>query len=284
VTLQARRPGDSQRLQFVPRAVVVGDFPKSFVSDCVHWLDLGTGEVEFRPAEAPWTPEPSNWRLYVPRDPSQSRATLRKISGDSSASISLIDIRSPTLDMISRIHSVLEPPEHITIVRTPQTVEASLPRLRLSFFVNSNSEIECRSIPGYIIDKLQSSGTMFGLTNQLVLCPSSGSSDSELPRRVIIPQGDVSFTLDGSFAMVSIKMGEGQLVHWHEYIIDTDLRRLVGIVACGATYINAICTRLRVTASPTPCLVTLGQKNPFTCCEAPLSGHFKDLATTKQSF
>src|SRR6266702_3496431 len=65
LTLQARRPEDPRLLQFVPRAVFVGDFPKAFVDDCVHWLDLGTGEVEFRPVESPWTPDPSNWRLTV---------------------------------------------------------------------------------------------------------------------------------------------------------------------------------------------------------------------------
>jgi hypothetical protein len=252
VTVQARRPGDSQLLQFIPRAVFDGDFPKSFVCDCVHWLDLGTGEVEFRPAEAPWTPEPFNWRLYVPKDPGQSHATLRKIAGDNHASISLIDIRSATFHMISRLLSALESPEHITIVHTPHTLEASLPRLHLTFFVNNNSEIECRSMPGYVIDKLQSSGTMTGLANQLVLCPSSGSS--ELLRRVIIPQGDISFTLDGDFAIVSIKTGAEQLVHWHEYTIDTDLGRLVGNVSLRSNLYQCYLHALTSHCLPDPLL------------------------------
>ena len=242
VTLRARRPGDSQLLQFVPRAVLDGDFSKSFISDYVHWLDLATGELEFRPAESPWIPEPSNWRLHVSMHRNKSHAMIRKISGDNCASISLIDIRSPTFQMISRPLSALESLEHIIIVRTPQTVEASLPRLRLSFFINHKSEIECQSIPGYVIDKHQSSGTMFGLTNQLVLCPTSNSF--ELPRRVIIPQGDVSFTLDGDFAKVSISAGTEQLVHWYEYTIDTDLGRLSGNVSLGSKlyqcYLHAI--------------------------------------------
>ena len=80
VTLRAQRPGDSQILQLVPRAVLDRDFPKSFVSDYVHWLDLRTGEVEFRPAQSPWTPEPSNWRLQVSRG-SSSHAMRRKFAG-----------------------------------------------------------------------------------------------------------------------------------------------------------------------------------------------------------
>src|ERR1700761_1410107 len=79
LTLQARRPEDSRLLQLVPRAVFVDDFPKAFVDDCVHWLDLGTGEVEFRPVESPWTPDPCNWRLTFGVD--GTRSVFRKISG-----------------------------------------------------------------------------------------------------------------------------------------------------------------------------------------------------------
>jgi hypothetical protein len=175
-------------------------------------------------------------------DLNKPHAMLRKVLGDHGVSISLIDICSPTFRMVSHLLSPLESPEHITIVHTPQTIEASLPRLRLSFFANDKSEIECRSIPGYVIDKHQSSGTMCGLINQLILCPSSGSS--ELPRRVIIPQGDVCYTLEGDFAKVSINTGTEQLVHWHEYTIDTDLGRLLGNVSLGSKlyqcYLHAV--------------------------------------------
>jgi hypothetical protein len=81
-------------------------------------------------------------------------------------------------------------------------------------------------MPGYVIDSSQSSGTMFGLKNQLVLRPSNQSS--EMPRRVIIPQGEIGFRLDGDFARVSISTGSARKVDWHEYTIDTDLGRLTG--------------------------------------------------------
>ncbi|KAI0297846.1 hypothetical protein B0F90DRAFT_1669305 [Multifurca ochricompacta] len=226
--VQARRPGRSRLLQFVPHAVFTGDFPKTFVEDYVHWLDLATGEVEFRPSTSPWTPDPSNWKLHVRRDSSQPHVMRRKVSGDST-SIYLVDMRSATFKMISQLLLPLESPENIIITRSPQTLEASLHRLRLAFFVNQSLELECRSMPGYVIDKIQSSGTMFGLRNQLVLCHGSGAS--ELPRRVIIPEGDVSFTLDGNFANVSIETGTKSPVHWHEYNIDTNLGRLTGSVS-----------------------------------------------------
>ncbi len=206
----------------------VNDFPEVFVDGCVHWLYLGTGKVELRPVESTWIPDPSNWQLITLTD--KSRSACRKISGDGAAPVELIDIRSPTFQMISGLLSALESPEHITITRTKQVLEASLPRLHLVFFVNGDSELECRSMPGYVIDKLQSCGTMFGLKNQLVLCPGRGSS-KEMPRRVIIPQGDIGFSLKGDFSTVSIKTGTRRPVHWHEYTIDADLGRLTGNVS-----------------------------------------------------
>ncbi|KAH9028432.1 hypothetical protein EDB83DRAFT_2526323 [Lactarius deliciosus] len=204
LTLQARKP--TKRPMLVPREVFDGDFPKAFVVDYVHWLDLRTGEVEFRPVESSWTPDPSNWRLTVHTDNTR-RSLFRKIPGDGAPPIDLIDTHSATFRMISNLFFALESPEHIIVTRTNRTVEASLSRLHLAFFVNHGSELECRSMPGYVIDKLQSSGTMFGLRNRLILRPSNGPAPADMPRRVIIPQGDVEFSLDGDFASVSIKTG-----------------------------------------------------------------------------
>jgi hypothetical protein len=123
--------------------------------------------------------------------------------------------------------SPLESPEHIIATHTSQSLEVSLPRLRLSFFVNSNWELESRSMPNYVVDKTQSCGTMFGLRNKLILCPRPNSSEeSLLPRRVIIPEGKISFRTTGDFASIFINNGDEQHVRWHEYTIDTDLGRL----------------------------------------------------------
>ncbi|KAH9063764.1 hypothetical protein EDB83DRAFT_804615 [Lactarius deliciosus] len=229
LTLQARprQSEDPRLLQLVPRAVLVGDFPKAFVDDYVHWLDLRTGEVEFRPVKCPWTSHLSNWRLHIHTD--DTRSMFRKIPDDGAAPVDLIDVHSATFRMISRLLSALESPEHVIITSTNKALEASLSRLCLVFFVNQSLELECRSMPGYVIDKLQSCGTMFGLKNQLVLCPSNRSS--EMPRRVIIPQGDVVSDLKGDFSWVSIETGTARRVIWHEYTIDTDLERLTGVVS-----------------------------------------------------
>ena len=221
--MRARK--DSQVLQLIPRSQLHGDFPKHFVSQYIHWLDLGTREVEFRPAGSLWTLGPSNWRLYIYEPGIHPRARFQKPSHDGSKiQLELIDIRSETFSMVSSLLSPLESPEHIIATHTFHSLEVSLPRLRLSFFINSNWDLECRSIPGYVVDRNQSCGTMFGLKTKLVLRPRPNSSEeSPLPRRVIIPQGEVLFNTMGNFASISISTNAEQRVRWHEYAIDTDL-------------------------------------------------------------
>jgi hypothetical protein len=262
--------GRTPLLQLIPRSVFVEDFPKDFVDDYVHWLDLGTGEVEFRPVESPWTPNLSNWRLYVRTD------VFRRIAGDGATPVDLIDIRSATFRTISRLLSALEPPERIIIARAKQALEASLPRLRLIFFVNATSELECRSMPGYVIDKFQSSGTMIGLKDQLVLCPSKGSS--EMPRRVIIPHGTIRFGLDGNFSTVSISTGSARKVDWHEYTIDTDLGRLTGNVSLRSKLYQCYLHALTSHCLPDPLLGHTGTEESLNVLQNAALLSFKRLS------
>jgi hypothetical protein len=263
LTLQARKPEDSQLLQFVPREVFVGDFPKTFVDDYVHWLDIGTGEVEFRPVASAWTPDPSNWRLAF-----GTRSVFCKISGDGAgaAPVFLVDIHSDTFQMISGLLSPLESPEHITITCATEALEASLSRLHLVFFLNQDSDLECRSMPGYVIDESQSCGTMFGLKNQLVLRPSNNSP--EMLRRVVIPQGDIEFNSDGDFVSVSIKTGMARHVHWHEYTIDTDLGRLTGNVSLYSKLYQCYLHALTSHCLPDPLLGHTGTEESLSMLQS----------------
>jgi hypothetical protein len=221
--LRARKPGDSQILQFIPPSILHGDFPGCLVDGYIHWLDLSTRELEFRPAASPWAPAPSNWRLIIQKPALYPRAILQK-PNPASHLMRLIDVRSSTFSVMSSLLSPLESSQHIIATHTAQTLEVSLPRLRLSFFVNTNWELECRSMRGYVIDKTQSCGTLFGLRNKLTLCLSAScSEDHLLSRRVIIPQGNISFETHGDFAQVSIDTSDQKHVHWHEYTIDKDL-------------------------------------------------------------
>jgi hypothetical protein len=200
-----------------------GDFPGCLVDGYIHWLNLSTQELEFRPAASPWASASSNWRLIIQKPGSYPRAILQK-PNPASHLTRLIDTRSSTFSVVSGLLSPLESSEHIIATHTAQTLEISLPRFCLSFFVNTNWELECRSMPGYVIDETQACGTLFGLRNKLTLCLSASRSEIHLlSRRIIIPQGDISFEIRGDFAHVSIDTRYQQRVHWHEYTIDKDL-------------------------------------------------------------
>jgi hypothetical protein len=80
-------------------------------------------------------------------------------------------------------------------------------------------------MPGMLIDNNQSSGTMFGLSSQLVLCARDMGS-----RRVIIPYGLVHFKLQGAHVNIVVDTQSHTSVQYQEYTIDTDLGRLVGNV------------------------------------------------------
>ena len=169
--------------------------------------------------------------------------------------IQLIDFRSRTSRVLSHLLSPLELRDYIIVTRTAQVLEISLPRLHLSFFVNTNWEVECRSMPGYVLDKTQSCGTLFGLINKLILCPSPTSSEKPLPpRRVIIPQGKISFDVHGSFTSVSVKNDDKEHVRWYEYTIDTDLGCLTGNTSLGSKLYQCYLHALTSHCLPDPLL------------------------------
>ena len=230
--VQARKSDNSQLLQLIPRSRLVGDFPRHFVDEYIHWLDLSTGELEFRPISSPWMPKRSNWCLYLQRldAPEKSNhlplsryATLQKAYQDPPPT-QVIDVCSNTFDIVSHLLSPIENSGYLIITRTAQTLEVSLPRFRLSFFINTNWELECRTMSGYVVDKTQTCGTMFGLRNKLILCPGIANPDKPpMQRRVIVPHGHISFSSSGNFTNVCIDTGVEGHVRWHEYTIDTDL-------------------------------------------------------------
>ena len=201
-------------------------------------------------------PSSSNWRLYVQKSGEKTRAALEKPSqGNSESPTQLIDIRSRTFVVVSGLLSPLESPTHILATHTARTLEVSLPRFRLSFFVNTIGELECRNMPGYVVDRTQSCGTMFGLRNKLVLCPSLTSSEAALlPRKLIIPQGDILFRTEGNFTSVSIHYSSEQHVGWHEYTIDTDLGRLTSNANLDGTLYQCYLHALTSHCLPDPLL------------------------------
>jgi hypothetical protein len=286
--LQARKTGDSKIFQLIPHSILSPDFPHYFVFEYMHWLDLSTGELEFRPVGSPWMSRPSNWRLYIQRPGilkrlktlgKYPRAILQKPS-QKNAPTQVIDIRSSTFRVVSDLLSplVVESPTYIVVTHAAQTLEVSLPRLQLSFFVNTCWELECRNMPGYVVDKTQSCGTMFGLRNKLILCPSHmNSNDVQLPRRVIVPQGEISYATNGDFTRVSIHPVGWKHIHWHEYTIDTDLGRLTSNSSLSSTLYQCYLHALTSHCLPDPLLGHTGTEEALYILQSATCTSFQRL-------
>ncbi|KAL5320169.1 hypothetical protein ACEPPN_010970 [Leptodophora sp. 'Broadleaf-Isolate-01'] len=210
----------SRRLQqvceLIPVSAILGDFPRSFAEDFVHWLDLATYSIEWRPLKSMWTSSVGNWQMHKMND----KYLLTR------ASEKLLDIRSPTVLAISRILSPLEVPANVYVVLDCQTdaLQIRLPRMKLDFFLKDTTGLlESKQFRGMILDECQSLGTFTGLVNKLILRDIRGPS-----RCVIVPHGSISFMPKGNHTEVTVSTTtSAKHVGYHSYQVDSKLGRLV---------------------------------------------------------
>jgi len=212
--IRARREGQVYELLLVH--TLDGDFPKAFVHNYAHWLNINTRSVEWRPLIDAWTPTSQNWQMRS----CNREGNLVLLLG----SLRLIDLHTPTAKAVSTVLSPLEQATHIHITLNCETkvLEVHLPRLKLDFFLRKGAtQLESKQFRGMTVDPNQSIGTLIGLVNKLVLRSNTGSS-----RSVIVPHGDVRFELDGHHVRVHIDTS-AQHLSYHLYHINSQLGRLV---------------------------------------------------------
>ncbi|VDB86671.1 unnamed protein product [Peniophora sp. CBMAI 1063] len=239
---------ESNRLEFIPPETFRGDVPDLLVDDCAHWLDLDTGDVEFRPLDSRWTRDGSNWRLTGVQH--HHRILMRRLG--TSPEQKLVDPRSATFRTLHSCLGLLERSGFICLSLREDILSAELPRFRLSFFVNILGQLQISNFKDMIVDEDQSSGTFFGLRNQLVL-RAKDPDDRTLPRsrRVLVPDGQLSYGLSGSHVTASIQIsGSPRLIAYHVFVIDNDLRCLS--TSSGTTSLLFQCLLHAVTSSRLP--------------------------------
>ena len=209
-------------LRLIPSGEFVDDLPTTLIVGHVHWLNLPTSEIEIRPAENAWKSSSDNWFL---RFSVSGSSTLQKFG-----SATLVDIRSPTWDMISKRMCPLEDARYIMVTTSGSisSLKVDLPRYGLEFFIDEDGELQSRNMRNMVVDTIQSTGVMVGLINQLVMRPKSRIAD-EHPRTVIIPDGPISYSANGHHVRVTIA-SENTRVTYHLYRVDADLHCLTGNV------------------------------------------------------
>lgn len=206
-----------QTLVLIPHHRLVDDLPIAFVNDYVHWLDIESQEIEFRPRDQPLRSNLENWRL---------RYQLKGLSDMFLKDKKLVDIRSQTYNMVVDIFGALEAVEHIHVtISNDERLEVALPRYDLHFFLNYDGEFQCYEL-GKVVDPDQSVGTLIGLKSRLVLSgilPLARKHD----RIILIPEGQVMLVQKGSHVEATITV-QGPEIRLLRYQIDATLHRLQG--------------------------------------------------------
>ncbi|KAG6816476.1 hypothetical protein H0H87_005763 [Tephrocybe sp. NHM501043] len=218
--------------EFVPHTVFDQapsgpDFPKILIDEYAHWLCLSStsnnGSLTFHPLGTIWRPSDDNWQLDFTVG---STGRIMKM-GEST----MVDIRSKSFGMVSKLLEPLEVAAHIyTTVDTKGTLTSRLPRFKMDFFVNQRKELECSTIRDMVVDLNQSSGTMFGLKNQLILRHKSLQTTriaAPGSRCVVIPFGKVNFQLLYGHSRIHISLDPGPQQYF-TYDLDNTLERLTG--------------------------------------------------------
>ena len=211
--IRARR--DGQTYEMLPVHALDGDFPYALVHNYIHWLDIDTGFVEWRPLTSPWTPTIHRWQMC------SSDHGEKFLMQDS---LRLVDLHSPTAKAVSKVLSPLEDAVNVEITYDCEIelLEVHLRRLKLDFSLKKGAtQLESKQFRGMTVDANQSLGTLTGLVHKIVLRGNIGSI-----RSVIIPHGEVSFEPKGHHTCVQIERSKRH-VSYDLYQVDHQLGRLV---------------------------------------------------------
>ena len=205
----------SQIWELVSHRIFSKDLPSAFITEYTHWLDIETGEVEFRPKNNPWKSSPDHWRLmYCQNSNSELIHGKRK----------LVDVRSKTFAVATKIFDALDEWQHIHVtLENDNHLEVALPRLDLRFFLNAKGDMECCELRR-IVDPDQSLGTLIGLRSRLILC-GCGAIARNHDRLLIIPEGETAVSQSSSHVQVEIgaRNNNSRIFQYH---IDASLQCL----------------------------------------------------------
>jgi len=186
------------------------------VDSYAHWVERSTGDVELRPLKSPWDATEVHWHMRRGLDGSYRM---------DNPSCALLDINSPTVNMIFSHLAPIEALKHLIVTLSPdRRVSVELPRYRLRFTLQRNTLLS-ENHPGFIVDSVGTIGTFFGLQSRLVLAPSHNKLYAR--RRVIVPCGEIHIIPSEDHVEITINTDDIKTVSYHEYEVDEILGHLV---------------------------------------------------------
>ena len=213
--------------ELIPGSKFTSVLPRSFTDDYFHWYNTRTHTVELRPLADRWTPNlERNWSTAFqlnggPVLSRQQESGVREF------------LVVPNHALGRTTHNLFSPLEpnifdlFITFCSTnhnTQPLSISLSRYNLAFAVTQQGELGCLSHRDFIVDSDEDIGTLYGLSNKLVLVrPSKFGRE----RKVIVPIGSIRPSSTGvNHPEVSIDIACGALsVRYRVYEVDELLGR-----------------------------------------------------------
>jgi hypothetical protein len=222
---------DDQIFELIPDSKLTSALPRALITNYVHWFNMSSHVIEIRPRTDPWTPKlEENWSTIFQLDGASTLSRQRKCG----ARQLLVDPNHPISHAIHKIFSPLEPSTFdllITLNYGPSTnfrsrnLSISLPRYNLDFALTEHGDLDCPSHRGYFVDPIQDVGTLYGLSNLLVLRCRSGAGHT---RRLILPVGSIVPSSNGhTHPNVTIAMeSDATSLRYYLYEVDDLLGRL----------------------------------------------------------
>ncbi|KAF3221818.1 hypothetical protein TWF679_007032 [Orbilia oligospora] len=211
------RKQDEETHEFVPSENFRADIPKPIYLAGSQWLNFDKSEVVFHQDDDWWKKNLSlqDW-------------TLVKDSGFwmmKRQNTNLLDINGNAHLAAFEALQTLESRDYLVgTVEDNTTIDIDLPRYKLQFYINPSSEIECRTLRGWVIDESQKIGTFIGLQNFLKMKSGHDNSASE---SVLIPFGSImpSFSKGSDHQTIQIDPGDAER-KYTIFHIDRVLNRL----------------------------------------------------------
>lgn len=216
--LLLRLENDKSCYDYIPRRVLAGLLPDSFVHEYAHWYNNMTGAVEFCLFSNPFPASSCKWCL-------EERDGFWKLRGQEG--VFVLAPSSGLAQCVAAIVADLETPLslHMLYDANRTLLDIRIPRLELGFSLNEGeSVIRSHQFRGLHIDEDQSLGTLVGLKSKLVL----RGNQNPPTRLVLIPEGEVEIKKNDSDKVhdhVTVSVCHGTVRRVQSYQIDDLLGR-----------------------------------------------------------
>lgn len=207
----------AQSYAAVSKACFSDTIPTRILEECVPWLDLQSGRIEFRSHRSPWCLLSTDWIL----EPMQLNTYTMQTNTHN-----LLDNHGTFGRTVCQILSPIESTDfiHITQAKTSSAViSVMLPRYNLSFVVKK-SLLYCNELAA-IVDPEQAIGTLHGLQNRLVF-KSTYSAIADPKRWVVVPFGEVSTRRNEHHIHVEVDISDYDYLTYYKYSVDSTLGTL----------------------------------------------------------